>query len=77
MNITILDAELAEPEHLAAAIQQALRWSENATIFVKERVPADAPAHKHPGWIEYFVQNSQIYLAVIQRQPGAAIETHS
>ena len=85
MKLEIFDAELSEPEILDAAIRAALRWptAERATIYVEARVPADAPAHRHPGWIEYAVtihreeHSIAMRLGVIQRLPGTEIEIHS
>ena len=85
MKLEIYDAEKAEAPILDAAMRAALRWptAQLVCIYVDERVPADAPEHRHPGWIEYAVvifreQHSiPMRLGVIQRQPGADIEVHS
>lgn len=51
-------------------------------VYPQERVPMDAPAWKHPGWLEWTVRvhyrsGGAITIGVIQRQPGAEFECHS
>jgi hypothetical protein len=51
-------------------------------VYPQERVAADAPAWKHPGWLEWIVRihyhtGAALTLGCIQRQPGAAFEFHS
>jgi len=52
------------------------------TIFKNERVPADAPPYKHPGWLEWgifyeYKDGGRLYVGAIQRTIGAEIEFHS
>lgn len=84
MIIDIHSRELAEDEHLAAATKVCLRHQhvQHADIYVTPRVPADAPAWRNPGWIEYLVRmdyetGGGMTVGVIQRKPGEKIECHS
>lgn len=76
MRITVHDAEIAEIAHLTAAIAAAARWStsESADIYAVRRLDS--------GWLEYTVYvrlsaRTAMHIAVIQRKPGAEIETCS
>lgn len=66
-----------------ACLQRFPNWSDcRLVLLIRERVPADAPAYKHPGWLEYGMQvirpsGSQMYIGCIQRQIGAEPEFHS
>jgi hypothetical protein len=84
--ITIRNVELAEPAMLHDVITNMARHvSENVVtieIIVSPRVPADAPAYKHPGWCEYlchirYANQGRLTIGAIQRQDGAATEFHS
>lgn len=76
MLIEIFSPELAEPEALATALANTTRYSTfgdevKADIFVSPR--------KDTGWLEYgikytFPQNHGLYVAMIQRTPGAEYE---
>lgn len=51
-------------------------------VYPQERVPLDAPAYKHPGWLEWIVRlkyhsGVEMTIGCIQRQPGAEFEFHS
>ena len=51
-------------------------------IYPQERVPEDAPAYKHPGWLEWMVRiqyhsGGALSIGCIQRNVGAAFEFHS
>ena len=51
-------------------------------IYPQERVPADAPAYKHPGWLEWIVRiqyqhGGALTLGCIQRSADAQFESHS
>lgn len=51
-------------------------------IYPQERVPEDAPAYKHPGWLEWIVNiryrtGSRLTFGCIQRTKGAEFEFHS
>lgn len=83
MNITVHDPELAED----AALEASLRLCANhrpaeAHIYVEARVPEDAPAHRHPGWLEYIIaltypSGSKLTVGMIERSPGSGFEFHS
>jgi hypothetical protein len=51
-------------------------------IYPQERVPADAPVWKNPGWLEWVVRihyraAGTLEVHIIQRQLGAPFERHS
>lgn len=51
-------------------------------IYPQERVPADAPAFKHPGWLEWIVNiryhtDSRLTIGCIQREMFGGFEFHS
>ena len=51
-------------------------------VYPQERVPADAPLYKHPGWLEWIVNityhtTSKLTFACIQRGVDAEYEFHS
>ena len=75
----------AEAEAVARALTKANQYVPTANliqIFCAPRVAADAPAYKHPGWLEYGIQvrfdnGSKLYLAMIQRNIDSEFEFHS
>lgn len=84
MIIEIHNRELAEDEALAKALVLAQRHQhvERVDIFVSERVAYNAPSYQNPGWLEYGLQfkydtGGGMYVALIQRTPGAMFECHS
>lgn len=74
-----------DPEMTNKAMMVAARWMSSAQmidIYPQERVPADAPAWKHPGWLEWLVRVHQasgntMVIGIIQREVGAEFECHS
>jgi hypothetical protein len=50
-------------------------------VGITERVPSNAPMHRHPGWLEYSIvvrtPNSMLYVAAVQRKPTTEVEFHS
>lgn len=84
-NIIIKNIEEVEIEALAKCLERCCWWVKDAkdiTIFVQPRVPATAEPYKSPGWLEYginvvFKTAHVMYVAMVQRQPGAAYEFHS
>jgi predicted small metal-binding protein len=51
-------------------------------IYPQERVPTDAPVWENPGWLEWHASvlyrgGGALYIACIQRTPGAAYEYHT
>lgn len=51
-------------------------------IYPQERSPLDAPAWKHPGYLEWIVRlhyhsGRWITMGCIQRQPGEQVEFHT
>jgi hypothetical protein len=51
-------------------------------VYPSERIPADAPVWKNPGWIEWAVRphyrsGGTLHIGCIQRQPGAEYESHT
>ena len=85
MNIQIIDAHVAELDHLQATLARAMRFAheaDSAKIVCQPRVPLDAPAYQHPGWLEYtlemlFQSGCRLTMGVIQRKPGEPVEFHS
>lgn len=83
-TIHIHQAELAE-DRLLFDVLQRVRQYQNArevNVHVQARVPADAPAYKHPGWLEYLVvvdfeDGGKLTVGAIQRTVDAATEFHS
>ena len=75
----------SEPEALAAALKKANQYEATADhilISCHARVPQDAPAYKHPGWLEYsifiqFSNGSKLFLMMVQRNIGQQFEFHS
>lgn len=75
----------AEAEAIAAALKKVTQYvptADTIDIYCTPRVHADAPAYKHPGWLEYpihiyFSNGSRLYLAMIQRRIDAEFEFHS
>jgi hypothetical protein len=51
------------------------------SVGITERVPSNAPMHRHPGWLEYSIvintPNSMVYVAAVQRKPTTEVEFHS
>ena len=84
-NIVIKNIEEVEIEALAKCLERCCWWVKDAkdiTIFVQPRVPATAEPYKSPGWLEYginvvFKTGRVMYVAMVQRQLGAAYEFHS
>lgn len=76
MIIEIIDREFAESEALQTALDRTL-WHQHVsrvTIFVNER--------EKTGWLEYglkfeYSTGGQMFIAMIQREPGAIYEYHS
>lgn len=80
-----------EPVMLAAVMKRITeRYSDQAyviDVYPQERVPADAPAYRHPGLCEWTLRihtgtNSVVggtwfTLGAIQRSPDAEVEFHS
>lgn len=74
-----------EPEAIDKAMALCARHmsvAKRIEVYPQQRVPADAPAYKHPGWLEwhfnvYYHSGGQITIGMIQRQPGAEWECHS
>jgi hypothetical protein len=73
---------------LRNAIAKRIKWMRSGgnvkkvTIFKNDRVPADAPPYKNPGWLEWgilyeYKTGGRLYVGAIQRTIGAAIEFHS
>lgn len=84
MEVRITNFEKHEPEALKAALERAACFTsaQVVVIYVEERVPADAPAYRNPGWLEYginvlFINDRNLYIGMIQRFPGASFEFHS
>lgn len=85
LNIEVVSVLLAEQEMLAACFTRLARFAHNAKlarIVCEERVPAEAPAYKHPGWCEYllyieFTTGGSLTIGCLQRTIGAEIEFHS
>lgn len=51
-------------------------------IYPMERIPADAPAYRHPGFLEWhlrvhFRSGTEMTIGCVQRQPGEPVEFHS
>lgn len=84
MKIEILAAEAAEKDALFAAIEKCQQY-DNAdafTIICQDRVPADAPPYKHPGWLEYRIvinwgDGHSLCIGMIQRNIDEQFEFHS
>ena len=75
-KITIYDRDKAEEAHLEAALRAAMRQSRvhEVEIFVAPREPS--------GWLEYgvrvrYLPGGALFIGVLQREPGAAIECHT
>lgn len=76
MIIEIIDREFAESEALQTALVRTL-WHQNVsrvTIFVNPR--------DKEGWLEYglkfeYTTGGQMFVGMIQRNPGASYEFHS
>lgn len=74
-----------EPEAISRALLKANQYVQTAStikIYCSTRVPADAPAYKHPGWLEYGIQidfenGSKLFVAMIQRTIDSEFEFHS
>lgn len=82
MIVTIHGADVCEIELLADCMKVCISQGfDVATIHCNERVKADAPAHRHPGWVEYLVVGqrgqSRLTIGVIQRAVGAPTECHT
>lgn len=84
----VTPAELAATLAETAAIEAMNKYLArndgfySCTVWAKPRVPADAPAHKYPGWLEWVIDLKHesgrgIYVGMIQRRPGEAFEFHS
>lgn len=83
-TITVIDADLAEPEMLSKCLERCCWWIKDAaaiTIFINKRVPIDAPEYNSPGWLEYIMQIQfngwKMTVGAIQRKPGMNVEFHS
>lgn len=86
-NIKIMSVAYSEqePAMLAAVLARAARWAHSAEsilIHCNARVPANAPPHKSPGWLEYGMRvnykgGGGITIGAIQRSIDAEIEFHS
>lgn len=74
-----------DPEMTNKAMLLCARHLDNAKVidvYPQERVPADAPAYKSPGWLEWIVRihghsGSTLTVGIIQRTIGAEFEVHS
>lgn len=70
---------------LGAVLQRCAFHIPNAKVidvYPQERVAQDAPAYKHPGWLEWLVRihyhtGSALTIGCIQREPGEPFEFHS
>ncbi len=77
------DAEIEE-KMLSACLTRAARFIANGKvvqveIIISARVPRDAPAYRHPGWLEYVIYVSYVDLNAmevhaIQRRKDQEIE---
>jgi len=75
----------SEPEAIGRALLKANQYVPTANlirIHCALRVAADAPAYKHPGWLEYGIQihfdnGSSLFVAMIQRTIDSEFEFHS
>lgn len=83
-QVHIHQAEQAEDRLLQDVLQRVRRYegASEVNIHVQPRVPEDAPAHKHPGWLEYLVivefhNGSKLTVGAIQRTMQASTEFHS
>lgn len=84
-TIEIINKIDGEADAVARALVKANQYLPTANtirILCAPRVPADAPAYKHPGWLEYPIQirfdnGSKLFLAMIQRTIDAEFEFHS
>jgi hypothetical protein len=82
--VHIHDIDKSEPEMLMDVLNRVRQYQRagSVDIFVRSRVPMDAPAYKDPGFAEYlvvvkFVDGGKLTVGAIQRQPGAPTEFHS
>lgn len=82
--VHIHDAHQAEDRLLFDVLKRVRNYeqAQEVNIYVQPRVPADAPAYKHPGWLEYivrvdFADGGKLTIGAIQRTSDAATEFHS
>jgi hypothetical protein len=70
------------------AVANRIKWMrrggnvKKVTIFKNDRVPADAPAYKNPGWLEWgilyeYKLGGQLFVGAIQRTIDSDVEFHS
>jgi len=75
-----LDQQMLEA--VLARVAQHVKCAKLIDIYPQERVPADAPAYKHPGWLEWIINiryhtDFRLTMGCIQRAPKAEYEFHS
>lgn len=80
MNITIHNVEESEPEHLAACIERVKQWDPESKSVLTHEIHCNE--RKGDAWIEYgirlmYYNGQSMYVAAIQREPGAKVEFHS
>ena len=84
MKIEILAAEVAEHTAILAAIEKCKQYADadGLTIICQDRVPADAPLYRNPGWLEYKIiinwgSGRSLLIGMIQRTIDERFEFHS
>lgn len=85
MQITIHNKDIAEDQILGDVLFRVGAWwrhYDTADVYCSPRTPSDAPSYDNPGWLEYAIHlasasGSKLFVAAIQRQPGAKTEFHS
>ena len=85
INVWNLHGWELDQDMLNAVMAKALQHLQQATlidVYPQERVPANAPAYKHPGWLEWiiriqYVGGGSLTIGCIQRTIGAKVEFHS
>jgi len=83
-SFELRDADIPVVEKCIALISRHAQGDRllTANVYMQRRVPTDAPAYKHPEWLEYLVvltynTGARLTVGVIQRTIGADIECHS
>lgn len=74
-----------DDEMLDAVLHKCARHLPQAKlidVYPQERVPADAPAYKNPGWLEWGISityrgGGGLFIGAIQRKVGAEFEFHT
>lgn len=87
MQIILHNAEVYEPSMDRLLVNTLRRLSmhnhvQSIDLHLSARVPADAPPHKHPGWLEFVAKihydhGGGMTIGCIQRTPEADCEFHS